>query len=52
MSTVVRSQAVRRLWWWFFWSLLTALAIAIAVYFVPPYLSGGSRFHLEREIVG
>jgi predicted membrane protein DUF2306 len=52
MSTAVMSRAVRRRWWWSLWGLLTVLAIVVAVYFVPPYMTGGSRFPIEREIVG
>src|SRR4051812_31170542 len=52
MSTAVMSPTTRRRWWWFRWSLLAVLAIAIAAYFVPPYLLGGSTIPIDRAIVG
>ncbi|MFD9963285.1 DUF2306 domain-containing protein [Amycolatopsis sp. NPDC058986] len=52
MSTAVMSRAVRRRWWWFLWSVLAALAIGIAVFFVTPYLTGSSTVPIDRRIVG
>lgn len=52
MSASVMSPAVRRRWWWFLWSLLALLAIGVAAYFVPPYLTGSSAVPIDRAIVG
>lgn len=46
------SPTVRRRWWWSLWSLLTVLALAIAAYFVPPYLVGSSTIPIDMRIVG
>ncbi|WP_405162829.1 DUF2306 domain-containing protein [Nocardia sp. NBC_01499] len=50
--SAVMSQAVRRRWWWFLWSLLVLLAIGIAGYFVTPYLFGSSTVPIDRAIPG
>jgi uncharacterized membrane protein len=42
-ETSIPSPVVRRRWWWSLWGLLTASAIAITAYFVPPYLVGGTN---------
>ncbi|MEV6603029.1 DUF2306 domain-containing protein [Kutzneria sp. NPDC051319] len=52
MSTAAMSPTVRRRWWWSLWSLLTVLALAIAAYFVPPYLVGSSTIPIDMRIVG
>ncbi|MFI5592424.1 DUF2306 domain-containing protein [Amycolatopsis sp. NPDC051758] len=53
MSTATMSRNVRRRWWWFLWGLLTVLALAIAGYFVPPYLVGGTTIpNLDRITPG
>ena len=52
MSAAALSPPARRRWWWSLWSLLAALAIAIAVYFVTPYLLGRSTIPIDRAIVG
>ncbi|QBS39404.1 DUF2306 domain-containing protein [Nocardia sp. CS682] len=50
--SAVMSRTVRRRWWWFLWSLLAVLAIYIAVFFVTPYLTGGSAVPIDKTIPG
>ncbi|SMD03495.1 DUF2306 domain-containing protein [Lentzea albidocapillata] len=40
MTTTSLSRTARRRWWWASWGLTAVLAIGIAGYAVPPYLSG------------
>ncbi|MBP2324807.1 putative membrane protein [Kibdelosporangium banguiense] len=53
MSTAVMSRTVRKRWWWLLWGSLTVLALAVAGYFVPPYLSGGTTIpNIDRITPG
>ncbi|ATE55526.1 DUF2306 domain-containing protein [Actinosynnema pretiosum] len=52
MSSAAPSPTARRRRWWASWVLVTALAIAITAISVPPYLTGGANFPLDRTIVG
>ncbi|MFI0420707.1 DUF2306 domain-containing protein [Spongiactinospora sp. 9N601] len=40
MTTTSLSRTARRRWWWALWGLMAVLAVGIAAYAVPPYLTG------------
>ncbi|MEV4225311.1 DUF2306 domain-containing protein [Nonomuraea sp. NPDC049725] len=42
MTTGTLSRIARRRWFWWLWGLLAALALGIAGYAVPPYLTGNA----------